>query len=267
MQYTELRGKEICKTLELLRERIATRFPGSGLSRVSDDLSRLALSAEQEIERLRKPVWLARIGAALGIAGIVGITVAIAYVAMSGPVGHGNLYEFLQGIEAAANEVILLVIGIFFMLTLETRVKRKAVLRALYRLRSIIHVVDMHQLTKDPEYVFVAGQPLPAGRKETLTRFQMVRYLDYCSELFALSSKVAALYSQHVNDPVVVAAVNEVESLAANLAQKVWQKIMILDARRETAPEADARAGEGGETPVNAAPDQALISAAREKLD
>lgn len=262
MQYAELRGREICKTIELLRERIATRFPGSGLSQVSEELSRIAKSAQAEIERLRKPLWLARIGAALGIAGIVAISAGLGFVAMSGPFDRANLYEFLQGVEAAANEVILLAIGIFFMLTLETRVKRKAVLKALYGLRSIIHVVDMHQLTKDPEYVFVPGAAPALGHETVLTRFQMVRYLDYCSELFALSSKVAALYSQHVNDPVVVAAVNEVESLAATLAQKVWQKIMILDARRETAPQA-----EGPAEAVNPAPDRTLLAAAREKLD
>jgi len=257
MQYAELRGREICKTIERLHERIVARFPGSGLSRVAEDLDRLANAAEYEIEALRKPLWLARIGAALGILGIVGITTGLGVVAMSGPLDHGNLSEFLQGVEAAANEVILLVIGIYFMLTLETRFKRKGVLKALYRLRSIIHVVDMHQLTKDPEYVFVPGAPPAPGRAAQLTRFQMVRYLDYCSELFALSSKVAALYSQYVNDPVVVAAVNEVESLAANLSQKIWQKIVILDGRRE----------EAGEAEVNPAPDQAFtVAEAREKL-
>ena len=110
----------------------------------------------------------------------------------------GSLSEFLQGVEAAANEVILLVIGVYFLLTLETRVKRKAILKALYRLRSIIHVVDMHQLTKDPEFVAAPGESAPVPqRRQVLTRFQMVRYLDYCSELFALSSKVAALYSRN----------------------------------------------------------------------
>ena len=42
---------------------------------------------------------------------------------------------------------------------------------------------------------------------------------------------------------VVVAAVNEIESLAAMLSQKIWQKITILDQRRdemEEPPRADA---------------------------
>ena len=245
MDYAELDGAQIRATIQKLQQRIVARFPGSGLSRISVDLGRLAESAEQEIDRLRKPVWLARFGAALGVLGIAAIAAGVAFGAISRSLDMGALSEFLQGIEAAANGVILLAIGSFFMFTLETRVKRKVVLKALYRLRGVIHVVDMHQLTKDPEYVAVPGGPAVRDGEPMLTRFQMARYLDYCSELFALSSKVAALYSHHMNDAVVVAAVNEIESLAATLAQKVWQKITILDARRfEPEEPASAAAGQ-----------------------
>ena len=230
MTYAELSGAEILTTIQKLRQRILARFPGSGLSRISADLCTLAESAEHELRRLRKPLWVARLGAAIGILGIAAFAGGLGLAAISRPLDMGALSEFLQGVEAAANGVILLAIGTFFMLTLETRVKRKAVLKALYRLRSVIHVVDMHQLTKDPEYVASPGATEDAGELR-LTRFQMVRYLDYCSELFALCSKVAALYSQHMNDAVVVAAVNEIESLAATLSQKIWQKITLLSER------------------------------------
>jgi hypothetical protein len=42
-------------------------------------------------------------------------------------------------------------VAIYFLLTVESRVKRRTALRALHELRSIAHVIDMHQLTKDPE--------------------------------------------------------------------------------------------------------------------
>jgi hypothetical protein len=32
-----------------------------------------------------------------------------------------------------------------------------------------------------------------------------------------------------LNDPVVLNAVNDVESLAGQLSRKIWQKIMLLD--------------------------------------
>ena len=145
--------------------------------------------------------------------------------------------------EPGATSIVLLAIGVYSTITLETRFKRRATLRALYRLRSIIHIVDMHQLTKDPEFaLWPAGTATASSPRRTLTRFELVRYLDYCSEMFALSSKVAALYAEHLHDAVVLEAVNDIESLAAGLSNKVWQKIMILEAAR--AAEAPAqRAG------------------------
>jgi len=62
-----------------------------------------------------------------------------------------------------------------------------------------------------------------------MTRFELSRYLDYCTELLSLTSKVASLYVQDVQDPVVLDAVNDVENLATGLSAKIWQKIMILD--------------------------------------
>jgi len=233
MAYAELSGEHVRETIKRLEYRISARFPNSGLSRVAADLGRLATAAGAEIERLRKPLWLPRIGAAMGIVGILVITVGLAMVAVSGPLDMGGLSDFLQGVEAAANGLILLVIGIFSLLTIETRIKRRAVLKALYRLRSIIHVVDMHQLIKDPEFITSPDRVTAASPVRSLTRFQMVRYLDYCSELFSLSSKVAALYLQHVNDAVILDAVNDIESLAASLSQKVWQKIMILNSKSD----------------------------------
>ena len=45
----------------------------------------------------------------------------------------------------------------------------------------------------------------------------------------SLCSKLAALHVQYVNDPVVLDAVNDIEVLAANLSNLMWQKIVILD--------------------------------------
>jgi len=42
-------------------------------------------------------------------------------------------------------------------------------------------------------------------------------------------SKVAALYVQYFDDPVTLAAVNDVEQLTGSLSQKLWLKIEILE--------------------------------------
>ncbi len=68
-----------------------------------------------------------------------------------------------------------------------------------------------------------------------MTKYELTRYLDYCSEMQSLTGKLAALYAQNLPDPVIIDAVNDIEELTANFSRKVWQKISILesyDARR-----------------------------------
>lgn len=61
------------------------------------------------------------------------------------------------------------------------------------------------------------------------TAFELARYLDYCSEMLSIISKVAALYVQKFDDAVTLAAVNEVEQLTGSLSQKLWLKIDLLE--------------------------------------
>ncbi len=132
--------------------------------------------------------------------------------------------------------VVLLGVTVFFLITLETRYKRRRALRAIHELRSIAHVIDIHQLTKDPERLRVPGTPTPQSPKATMTRFELGRYLDNCSELLSLTGKVAVLYVQHFDDHVAVASVNDVEQLCTSLSRKIWQKIMILPAVADPPP-------------------------------
>ena len=88
----------------------------------------------------------------------------------------------------------------------------------------------MHQLTKDPEQILSPDMPRTSSSPlRVMNRFELSRYLDYCSELLSLAGKLAALYAQYLPDPVVLTAVNEVENLTVGLSRKIWQKIMILD--------------------------------------
>jgi len=73
-------------------------------------------------------------------------------------------------------------------------------------------------------------------QRRALTPFELARYLDYCSEMLSITGKIAALYAQDLEDGVVLAAVDEVEDLTTGLSRKVWQKLMILYARKEDVP-------------------------------
>ena len=228
--YSELDPGPIRATIELLARRIAERFPSSGLLGVAEELLRTADQNQKLIERLRRPIWWLRVLAVLGALALVALVVwAALQIVQLAATGHGSVYEILQGIDAAANELIFLSIVLFFLVSLETRFKRRSALCMLHRLRSLAHVVDMHQLTKDPGHALHAVESTPSSPARTHTPEQLIRYLDYCSELLALTSKLAALQAQHLQDAVVLEAVNEIEGLASDLSRKIWQKITILN--------------------------------------
>ena len=51
-----------------------------------------------------------------------------------------------------------------------------------------------------------------------------------------MAGKIAALYAQSSRDPVVIASVNDIESLTANMSAKIWQKITIVRDTNEGVP-------------------------------
>lgn len=228
---SELSSAPVRATIHLLARRIDERFPGSGLSAVATELRQLAESNEAVVDRLGRPAWWLRgLIVACGVS-LVGLAVWVTGQLVRVATGAiGGLADVLQGIDAAVNEFILLSLALFFFASLETRFKRRAALHMLHRLRSIAHVVDMHQLTKDPEYALRPVEATQSSPARALSRAQLARYLDYCTEMLALISKLAALHAQHMRDPVVLNAVNDVESLTGDLAAKIWQKIAILHA-------------------------------------
>ena len=226
--YRHLNHQHIVTTLGALGSRIGERFPGSGLSRVSGELLDVANECGARIDWLRRPHWPLRAGIAVVVLAIVAIAVAaVRMVRVS--TEADNVFNLLQGLDAAVNELILLAIAFYFLFSLEGRLKRREALRSLHQLRSIAHVIDMHQLTKDPEAVLGPAASTPSSPQRTMTRSDLCRYLDYCSELLSLISKLAALHVQYLRDPVVLGAVNDVEELTDGLSRKIWQKINILD--------------------------------------
>ncbi len=164
----------------------------------------------------------------LVLAGIILLGLIATVATFKAPAEGFNLFNFIQVLEAGINDVVLISAGLFFLSTIETRVKRNKTLKELHELRSIVHIIDMMQLQKDPDRLLGDGPNTASSPKDNWNSYDLGRYLDYCSEMLALTGKLAALYAQYFNDSVVLSAVNEVESLSASIAQKIWQKLMIL---------------------------------------
>ncbi|MEP7345634.1 MAG: hypothetical protein ABI877_10210 [Gemmatimonadaceae bacterium] len=221
---------QILATLAKLRRRIEERFPDSGLAGVARDLEGLGAECATEATSLGLPNWSLRaIASLLLLLVLLGVGSVLARV-WPGNSSFATLSEFVQAIDSAVNDAVFVGIAIWFFLSLERRLKRRIALRAIHQLRSVAHIVDMHQLTKDPERLMSPQPDTESSPTRVMTSDQLGRYLDYCSEMLSLTSKLAALYVQRFDDSMVLQAVNEVESLTNGLSRKVWQKITILEA-------------------------------------
>ena len=228
MPFSTLKSDALVIQINILQRRIYERFPQRNLWHVCEELSSQAEQAQERASWIARPivsVWVAVIF-------LVGLLVSLlgyfAYTKVHLEAADFGFTEFVTLLEAGINLFVLIGAGIFFLLSLEKRVKRQRTLAALHELRSLAHVIDIHQLTKDPEHILGGERRTPSSPKESMTLFELIRYLDYCSEMLSFIGKVGALYVQDFDDEVAVSTVNDIENLTTSLSRKIWQKIMYV---------------------------------------
>jgi hypothetical protein len=219
-----LREDKLLETVENIRKRIDQRFPDSGLSRIASEIIEITRDSLARAVAISRPNFWLRAGLAiLLIFAIVGVVVYLKTSDQQMP-ARQNLLQFF---EATKGSIAVLSATAIFLITLETRLKRRRALRAMHELRAVAHIIDMHQLNKGPdlghaiEPVDVEGIPMDAQG--------MRRYLRFCTELLAVISKIGQVYVQDFPDPAAQVAVDNFESLATGLSSKIWQKLMMLD--------------------------------------
>lgn len=223
----KLDADKVVETLDSLYARVAARFPASGLAAVCGRLADTAHRTAERAHRIARPYLFLRLLVALIVLAGIGLEAALVWrLDWSAVVRAREGFGLAQGLESAANLALLSGAAAWFLASLERRWKQQRVQKALHELRSFCHVIDMHQLTKDPTVLL--GPRTAVSPKREMTNFQLSRYLDYCAEMLALTAKLAALYAGESDDPVIVSAVNDIETLASDLGRKIWQKIMIL---------------------------------------
>ena len=226
-RYSQLDSQEIIRTAETLHLRVQERFPTAGLCSVALRLAEIVRAASERSSKIARPILWVRTVACL-LAGMVCSAIALPLIFFEPSADHLTFSEFLQVGEAGMNEAVLIGAALLFVFTLETRLKRQRALTALHELRSLAHIIDMHQLTKDPEHVHGSVRATKSSPKHSLTPFELERYLDYCSEMLSIIGKVAALYVQNFADTEAVSAVNDIEDLTSGLSRKIWQKIVLI---------------------------------------
>ncbi len=219
------------QTVVRLEARIRARFPDRRLGDAAHALRTAVPQIHEGFEasksRRRRIRWAARAASGL-IVLVVGLALLLA---LRDPVlnGTNSSVDWLGIIESTVNDLVFGSVAVYFLWALPERLERRTLLDLLHRLRSLAHVVDMHQLDKDPEQARPDYQPTSVSpARRIMDAEELHHYLDYCSELLSLVAKTAALCAERTSDPVVLGTVSEIEAVTAHMSQKIWQKISLL---------------------------------------
>ena len=217
--------EKLVLTVDKLADRVEEDFPSSGLSAVANEVAAVAEGTVKRVEEIRRPRIYLRV--------MVGILVA---TALAGPLLFSvlvsfseevtNLGDFLEATDAGLHMLLILAGAIIFLVGLENRLRRNEALDALADFRSLSHLLDLHQINKDPG---LDRKPAPDPDHRTVQSDEaLADYLDYSGDLLSIIGKLAAYYAQHLRDRVVLDAVNEIENLTSSLSSKLWLKILVL---------------------------------------
>jgi hypothetical protein len=226
----QLAADHVGSTVEQLERRIDARFGERGLTKAARDLGHLvdlvSTQAARSRDRLRRTKLAARTAGII----IVGATlIALAFTLRSAVIeGLAHTADWVPLVESVVNDLVFAAIAVVFLWAFPERLERRALLRLLHRLRSLAHVIDMHQLSKDPEQTSPSYTPTAQSVQHGLDADQLHHYLDYCSEMLSLTAKTAALCAEHSTDGVVLETVSYIETLTTGLSNKIGQKISLL---------------------------------------
>ena len=200
------------------RARIKAKFPDSGLSRVAAELVSMVEEAGIRAEAIHRPNWPLRVGVVLLSLGAgAGPAAGHLVAGEDRPEGRdGALHVRRVG---AAGLLLLRGGGPLFGVA-GNPPEAAPRLSALHELRAMAHVVEMHQIAKDPVGLLAGGAAAkPDGREQTTkTPEELNRYLNYCNELLSIISKIAALYVQDFPDAPTVGAEDQVENLCSGIS-------------------------------------------------
>jgi hypothetical protein len=226
----QLAAGHVGTTVAHLERRIFARFGERGLTKAARDLGQLVAlvetQADQSRDRLRRTTLAAR---AVSITIVAATLVALAFSLRSVVIdGLARTADWVPFVESVINDLVFAAIAVVFLWAFPERLERRTLLRLLHRLRSLAHVIDMHQLSKDPEQLSPAYVPTAQSVVHGLDAEQLYHYLTYCSEMLSLTAKTSALCGEYSTDGVVLETISYIETLTTELSNKIWQKISLL---------------------------------------
>jgi hypothetical protein len=229
IQVRRIDGAKVIAMTEKLSTRINERFPQSALADVARQTATISTDTVKQAARLSAPRKWLRLAAFVGCLIVVLLTTAIAVSVARRANDDGTTgIVWIQIIESAVNDIVFVALTIAFLTRVESRLKRAEALRSIRTLRSLAHVIDLHQLSKDPlRYHQHALPPTQSSEPLELSKVELERYLQYCVELLSIVGVLAAVHAQELSDPVVVNATGDIEALTLGLSEKIWSKISV----------------------------------------
>ncbi|WP_374929801.1 hypothetical protein [Kytococcus sedentarius] len=230
MSLDHLEADLVQDSIDQLARRIGARFPERSLHRVALRVRRLADEVEEASDSSRLRLrWMRWVTGALALAlAVATALVAVAVIGHLRSTGVGEPPDWLALLESGVNDLVFSAVAIWFLMMVPARLERARMLALLHRLRSVAHVIDMHQVTKDPEHLRADYVPTVESVTDPMGREEMSHYLGYCTELLSMVGKVAALCAEASGDDVVLDTVSDVESLTSDLSATILRKVALL---------------------------------------
>jgi hypothetical protein len=207
----------IIQTAENLALRVCEGLPESTLAGLAVELARVARATEERTRQASRPIYALRAASLLAIgASLSGLWYLVVHIHARWE--FGTIPEVFESADAGFNLVLLLAGALWFLITLEARVKRKRALTFLGELREFIHVIDVTQLYYTPDLYKVA----PAASRSSLNLDYT--YLLFCTQMLAVISNLAPLYTRGSAGDSIWRAAADVEMLSNAIGIKLTSK-------------------------------------------
>jgi hypothetical protein len=213
---------KIILTAENLARRVSERLPKSTLAGLAADLAEIARLTDERARLARRPIHLIRgagwLAGALGVLGLWYFVGRIQTHLINAHLEFGTITDLFESADAGFNILVALAGALWFLVTMEARVKRKQALEHIGELLEFIQLIDVTQLYYTPELYQSNFSPDSAQSKFDHT------YLLFCNEMLGLIGNLAPLYNRGNMDDSVWRATSDVVMLANAIQGRLFAK-------------------------------------------
>jgi hypothetical protein len=231
-----LDADKIVETANNLADDINQRLPGTQLAILARELAAFALATEERGRKARRPF--------LAIRALSGVAIGLVLLALWFLGRHihakwefSTINNVFDAINTGFNLLLLLAGALWFLLTLEARLKRKEALKFIEELREFAHVIDATQLYYTRE--LYGSRTHAESSKSAIDE----KYLLYCTQMLGVISNLAPLYTRGATGDSILRAASEVQMLALAIITKHLAKAEAAGRMSKVMPTSGAEPG------------------------